>query len=197
LVGLFPSARLHAEPPDGLTPPPAPLSAEPPHDLTPQAADAIRLLASEDPYERQLGFLRLEALRDPATLPAIAAYLDSTDPETQAYSLRAVAAIRGREMVPTLLNALAHDRQPRMRRAALLGLEPFVAGEPAMVPALLTALRDRDPTVRMTAIDVVSRLDAARAQEAILLRNRRERNRNVRRVLRLALERMGFQEKRP
>src|SRR3990167_4929549 len=39
---------------------------------SPQAAELLGQLSSEDAYTRQLAFLKLEALREPATAPAIA-----------------------------------------------------------------------------------------------------------------------------
>lgn len=174
----------------------SPASAAPAEDaappaVSPQAVEAMRLLASQDAYQRKLGFLRLEALREPGTLEAIRAHLGSRDPETRAYSLRAVAAIEGPPAVPLLLTALKTDKEPRVRRAALLGLEPFVPSDPAILPALLRALVDRSTEIRITAVDVVSRIDDPRAREAILRRHKREQRRDVRRVLELAKLRLG------
>ena len=159
--------------------------------LTPKAAEALAFIQSEDPYRRQLGFLRLEALRDPATLSAIRPYADHRDPELRAAALRALAAIEGLGAVPRLLQALEQDRHPRVRRAALLGLEPLQAGDPAILAALLKALDDSKPDVRMTAADIVSRIEVPAAREAILIRVKRERDRNVRRVLDDAVKRLG------
>jgi HEAT repeat protein len=158
---------------------------------SPPAAEAIRLLESEDPYHRQLGFLRLEALRELSTLDTIKRYLESGDPEMRAYSLRALAAIEGAPSVQRLIETLKTDKHPRVRRAALLGLEPLQQSDPRILPALMASLRDRNSGVRMTAVDIVSRIDHAMAREAILVRNKRERNRDVRRVLSLAMKRLG------
>lgn len=155
------------------------------------AAEALRLLESEDLYQRQTGFLRLEALREPATLPAIRGYLSHRDPEVRAYSLRAIAAIGGVASIPTLLEALRSDKHERVRRSAILGLEPFAVSDPAVLPAFLSALKDRSPQVRMSAVDVVSRINDPRAREAIRQRRRRERNGDVRRVLKAAVARSG------
>jgi HEAT repeat protein len=156
-----------------------------------RAKDAMALLASDDPYQRQVGFLRLEALRDPSTVEAVRRYLDSTDPERRAEAVRALAAIEGVLAVPRLLAVLRTDKQPLVRRAALLGLEPLAGTSPDVLPAFLAALRDRKPEVRMAAVDIVSRIDDPRARDAIRLRNRRERDRNVRRVLSLAMTRLN------
>ena len=161
---------------------------------SPKAVEAIRLLESKDAYQRQLGFLRLEALREPRTIPTIQTYAQSRDPEVRAYSLRALAAIDGSAVVPRLLQALNTDKQPVVRRAALLGLEPLQknAPNPNMLLAFIKALRDPSTEVRMAAVDIVSRVDAPQAREAILTRYKRERRRDVRRVLELAIKRLGL-----
>lgn len=158
---------------------------------SPKAVEALRLLESEDAYQRALGFLRLEALREPATVPAIRRYLDHKSPELRAYSIRALAAIQGLQAVPLLLEHLRSDREPVVRRAALLALEPFQTHHPDIFPAALAALRDRNTQVRMAAVDIVSRIDNPQAKDAIRKRYRREGRRDVRRVLDLAMKRIG------
>lgn len=167
-----------------------PVSAEDPGLTNPLAKEAVALLESDDPYQRQLGFLRLEALRDPGTLDAVRRYLDAKDPERRAEAVRALAAIQGAQAVPQLLETLRADTHPQVRRAALLGLEPLAGVTPDVLPAFLAALRDRKPEVRMTAVDIVSRIDDPRARAAVRERNRREQDRNVRRVLSLAMNRL-------
>ena len=156
-----------------------------------KAAAAIQQLESDDAYQRQLGFLRLEALRETATLDVIRQYLESPDEEIRAYSLRAVAAIEGVASVPLLLETLKTDKHPRVRRAALLGVEPFGASDPDVLPACLVALRDREAEVRITAVDIVSRMDDPRARDAIHARFKREHDPNVRHALKLARRRLG------
>ena len=156
-----------------------------------KAADAMRLLESEDAYQRAVGFLRLEALREPSTVETIAKYLASRSPETRANSVRAVAAIQGAAAVPTLLHALATDKDSTVRRAALLGLEPLQQSDAAILPAFIKALRDPRTDVRITAVDIVSRIDSPLARTAIRTRNKRERRPDVRRVLEMAMQRLG------
>ena len=158
---------------------------------SPKAVEAIRLLASSDPYQRELGFLRLEALREPATVSAIKRYVDNRNLTMRAYSLRALAAIEGTQAVPFLLERLRTDREPVVRRAALLGLEPLAKGNSEALAAFLSALRDHDTQVRMAAVDIVSRIDDPKARAALLERNRREHRRDVRRVLSMAMKRIG------
>ena len=150
----------------------------------------MQLLQSRDPYQRQLGFLRLEALRESSSVPTISTYLTSKDPEMRAYSLRALAAIEGTGALPVLLQALNTEKKPRVRREVLLGLEPLQPSDPKILPAFLKALRDSNTEVRMTAVDLVSRIDDPRAREAIRTRFKRERRRDVRRVLTIAMKRL-------
>lgn len=159
--------------------------------LEARAQSAAALLDSQDPYQRQVGFIRLEALRDPATGPVIRRHLTSKDTDHRAQAVRALGAIEGVRAVPDLIRSLRQDQDAEVRRAALLGLEPLVPLDPQILPALIEALRDRKVEVRMSAIDVVSRIDDPRAREAIRERDRRERNRNARRVLTAAMDRLG------
>ena len=157
---------------------------------SPKALEAMRLLDSNDAYQRELGFLRLEALREISTVDTIAAHLTSRNPETRAYSLRAMAAIQGNAAVPLLLRTLKTDKDSHVRRAALLGLEPLQETDPAVLPAFIKALRDPKTDVRITAVDIVSRIDSPLAREAIRTRNKREQRRDVRRVLAMAMQRL-------
>lgn len=175
-----------------VSPPVVQGASEPSEPPSPQAVEAMRLLASEDLYQRQMAFLRLEALREPSTAATIQRYVRDPDPDVRAYSLRALAGILGAEAIPQLLQALRTDRAAEVRRAALLGLEPLQARHPDVLPAFIAALRDRKTEVRMTAVDVVSRIEDPRARAAIVSRRKREQRRDVRRVLELAARRMGL-----
>ena len=159
--------------------------------LSPRAVEALDLVSSDDRYKQELGFLRLEALREPASIPAILPYASHKDPELRAGGVRALAAIQGIESCPLLLDRIQHDPHPRVRRAAMLGIEPFVESDPKILPIMIERLQDRDATVRMTAVDIVSRIADPAAREAILQRNKREGRRDVRRVLDLAMKRMS------
>ena len=163
-----------------------PSSASP----SPLAQQLIAQLDSQDAYERQKAFVQLEALREPATAPMVRGYLKSREPQTRAFSVRALAAIEGLQSVPTVLDILQRDRNPQVRVAAVLALEPL--RDPASTPVVIKALRDRKAEVRMAAVDVLSRLEDPHARAAILLRWKRERHRDVRRVLEDALKRMGI-----
>lgn len=183
-VVVLAGAAAHAETEEPQAPSAAP---------SPKAVEAMQLLQSSDTYQQQLGFLRLEALRELSTVPAIQQYVTSKNPDTRAYSLRALAAIQTVAAVPLLLETLRREKDTRVRRAALLGLEPLVKTDPAILPVLIQALRDRRVEIRIAAIDIVSRIDDPRARQAILVRNQRERQRGVRRVLVMAMNRMAHE----
>lgn len=159
------------------------------HSISPEAQTVITQLDAKDVYVRQKAFLELEALREPATAAVVQRYLDSKDPQTRAFSVRALAAIEGAAAIPTLVDRMRNDRHPHVRLAAILALEPLK--DPSVTPAFIERLRDRSPQVRMAAVDVVSHLDDPKAREAIRLRRRREHNRDVQRVLQEAMERVG------
>jgi ribosome-associated translation inhibitor RaiA len=155
---------------------------EEPVALSAEAQELIKGLGSEDSYLRQKAFIRLEALREPATAAVVRRYLASRDVNTRAFSVRALAAIEGVAAIPTLMERATRDK-PRVRVTALLALEPLADQEPALVPFFIGKLRDRNAEVRMAAVDIVSRLDDPRAREALNVRWRRERHRDVRRIL--------------
>lgn len=159
--------------------------------ISPEAQQAMKLLDAGDPYLQQMGFLRLEALREPATAAVIRRYLASKQADTRAFSVRALAAIEGAPAIPALIERLKEDRSPRVRVATILALEPLT--DPTVMPALIEKLRDRNAEVRMAAVDVVSRIDQPQAREAIRIRWRRERHHDVRRVLQDAAKRIGLQ----
>lgn len=159
-----------------------------PPGTSPEASRLITQLDADDPYIRQEAFMELEMLRESATAPVVRRYLDSSNAETRAFSVRALAAIEGVKAVPTLVERLKRDRSPRVRVSALLALEPLQ--DPTILPVLIDRLRDRDRNVRMAAADAVSRVKQPQAREAIQKRWHRERDRDVRRVLEKALARL-------
>lgn len=161
--------------------------------LSDEAQAALRLIDTGDAYERQVGFLRIEALREPASVEPLRRYVNHRDEVRRAYALRALAAIQAGDAVPLLLDKLAHDTHGQVRRAAVLGLEPLVEASPDVLPALIGALRDPRTDVRMAAVDAVSRIDRPQAREAILVRRKRESRRDVKRVLRAAVKRMRLE----
>ena len=164
-------------------------AAEP--QLNPRTAEALRALESKDAMARKMAWLRLEALRDPAALELVRPYAGHRDAQMRAGCLRALAALEGVRAVPLLLEKLSADRAAEVRLAALLALEPLQRQDPAILPAFIKALRDRSSLVRMAAVDVVSRIDDRRASEAILAHNKIEHRTDVRRVLKVAVERVN------
>ena len=160
--------------------------------ISPEAQRLIKLLDADDVYLRRTTFLQLEALREPATAPVIRDHLKSRNAKTRAFSVRALAAVEGPKAVATLIERLKSDRNAYVRLETVLALEPLREPDPSVVtPALIGALRDRNPEVRMAAVDAVSRVGEPEAKAAILMRWKRERDRDVRRVLEAAMKRLG------
>ena len=155
-----------------------------------RALELMRQLDTTDPYQQEMTFLRLEALRETASSSHIRKYLTERNPDKRAWALRALASIEGVAAVPLLIRSVQNDREPRVRIAALLGLEPLQPSDPSILPVFLKALKDKHPYVRMAVVDIVSRIDDPRAREAVLTRQQRERNGDVRRVVALAVARV-------
>ncbi len=168
---------------------PAGVAQENPSAPSPKATRLLKQLDAKDAYTRQFAFIELEALREPTTAPIVRRYLDDRDPDTRAFSIRALAAIEGVAAVPTLLERLKREGNPRVRVAVVLALEPLQ--DPAILPVFIGKMRDRNREVRMALVDAVSRVDRPEAREAIRLRWRRERDRDVRRVLEEAMKRVA------
>ena len=163
-------------------------AADPAQAISPEAQQLVQQLSAADVFDRQMAFMRLEALREPATAGVVRQYLTDQNTETRSFSVRALAAIEGPASIPTLVEMLRSDHEQTVRLAALLAIEPF--DDARVVTELIAALRDRHPYVRMAAVDAVSRIDHPWAKEAIFTRWRREGNRDVRRVLQMALKRI-------
>lgn len=157
--------------------------------ISPEATRLLKQLDAKDAYTRQFAFIQLESLREAATAPIVRRYLDDRNPDTRAFSIRALAAIEGVAAVPTLLERLKREGNPRVRVAVVLALEPLQ--DPAILPAFIGKMRDRNREVRMALVDAVSRVDRPEARQAIRLRWRRERDRDVRRVLEEAMTRVA------
>ena len=162
-----------------------------PPSLDSRAEEAIRGLTSEDAYVRQRSFLQLEALRNPASVDSIRPFVDNKDEDMRAWSLRALVAIQGAAVIPLLRERAQSDKEPSVRRAALLGLEPLAAADPTLVQFFVDRLSERSPEVRMTAVDIVSRIQDPVARSAVRERAKHEGNRDVRKVLAAALQRIG------
>lgn len=167
---------------------PSPAATAATLNLSPKAQEAAALLDARDSYKRQWAFMRLEALREPASGALVRSYLTHRNPDTRSFAARALAAIEGQAAIPTLLERLRTDRDSRVRIEILLGLEPL--NDPTLLPVFIDMMRDRDSQVRITALDIVSRIDRPQAKEAVLTRWARERDRDVQRVLPDALQRV-------
>lgn len=73
--------------------------------------------------------------------------------------LWAMSNLADPRFAPILAQALAHDDAVAVRQAAIRGLSAL--NDPDLLPALSTAVEDRDPTVRKAAIEVLTRMGAA------------------------------------
>jgi hypothetical protein len=159
--------------------------------LSPRAQEAVNLLQYGDRDEQRLALLRLEALREPAVGDIVADYLHYKDEGVRAYAYRTWIALYGQAVLSDLLEAYPREKSVRVRRSILLALEPYRAVDARIAELYYAALIDRKTEMRITAVDLVSRIDEPRAHEAIRRRAKKEWRRDVRRVLKLALARIG------
>jgi len=144
---------------------------------------AKNLITSEDPYQQKLGFLRLEALRDPNTVGFIEALTLSEDAHMRAMSLRALFAVQGKSVVPRLVEVAQNDPDSVVRREVLLALEPMLEEMPAVLDVAIQALKDQRTRVRVTAVDMLSRMDDPKAKQALLKSSKQYQPPAVRMVL--------------
>jgi HEAT repeat protein len=115
-----------------------------------------------------------------------------------AVGLAALSAGCGKEQVPTAGGhtldhwvQVAQSADARMRKRALLKLGNAGASDPAVVPALIAALRDRDPGVRAEAALALLKIGPA-AREAVpaLTAAQKDRDARVRTFAARALEKV-------
>lgn len=166
------------------------VAADEPTGLSQAAKEAIGQLDSKDAYTRKIAFMRLEALREPASADAIRPYAENKDEVIRADSLRALAAIQGIEAVPFLLKKWETEKRARVRWSILLALEPLRQQQPALLHTFIDGLDDYSTEVRMAALDIVSRINDDAARTAILTRFKKELHPDARRVLKTAMQRM-------
>jgi HEAT repeat protein len=135
----------------------------------------IDVLKSSDPIRPLVSRLRstdvairLEALEEfevlgpkaKAALPALLESLSDVDPRIRARSARVIAVLLGsdrndpriKDALPPVVMALG-DPIPSVRHAAAIALALLDSAHPSVSPALIDALVDDDPAVRVAVVD--------------------------------------------
>ena len=115
----------------------------------------VRLLHHRDPDVQWRAADALGSLGDRA-VPCLINELDSRYVAARIGAAEALGTILDRRAVKPLINIMKHDREPEVRWVAALALGQI--GDPAAIPPLLLALRDRERHVRAGAAGSLDRL---------------------------------------
>ena len=128
---------------------------------------SISRLRSTDPAIRleALGELDVLGSKAKTALPAMLAALADVDPHVRARSARLIGSLLGsdrndplvKEATPPIVLTL-DDPVVSVRHAAALALTSLAPSHPKVVPALVDALGDDDPTVRVDVLDALGPL---------------------------------------
>ncbi len=127
----------------------------------------------------------LDALAHLATPPAIAALIGLTADENRRSLCVAALARVGSPMVPEIVRGLEHS-SPQVRCAVIEALTGF-DGE-VVTDALVTALRDEDPSVRRAALTAMAQKDLRSVRAHIKMLARTDADPAVRRTAREVLK---------
>ena len=149
---------------------------------------AMENLKSPDPNKRRLACVALARERDPNTGPAILEATRDPNPKVRAVALEAWRGIEGPKSLELLLDKLHSDPSREVRWQAAVELEAL--GDHRAVPALILALKDRDPLVRTGAAEALKGIPDPEALQP-LIRALRDSDTSVRRAATEALGLIG------
>lgn len=126
------------------------------------ALGALAVWPKPSVLDRVDGYPRGAVTRDTAIAraaiaPIIAPLLASGTPPVRVAAAQAAGRLRVAEAAPALLAALKADAAPEVRIAALGAIR--LIGGPSTEEAVRTALADRDQTVRMSALGLITELN--------------------------------------
>lgn len=148
----------------------------------------MQILHDPDPAARRSAVVRLAQLRKPNTAEAVESLLRDPDPMVRAAAVHALRALKQGESLEQLLQILQLDDAPEVRWQAAVELE--VLGDPAAVPGLIKALRQKDALVRGGAAEALKGIPDKRAVKP-LVTGLRDKNAVVRRASAEALGDIG------
>jgi quinoprotein glucose dehydrogenase len=132
----------------------------------PLRLEALKLLAlwAQPPArDRVAGVFRPLSVRDAAPAaaalrPVLSMLLHTGSPELRLATIEAVSALAMKDSAPELLKLLGDKQVPaKIRGRALETIAAF--NDPALAEAVRLALTDNDPSLRVTAASMLSRLD--------------------------------------
>ena len=145
-------------------------------------------LNSPDAEKRRLASVALARRRDPEAASVLLPATHDPVPTVRASALSAWRAVRGGESLERLTEALRYDPNPEVRWAAAAELEAL--DDPQAVPALIEALRDRDPLPRAGAAEALKSFADGRSRDP-LIRALRDEDTSVRRAAAEGLGKIG------
>ncbi len=114
----------------------------------------LELLTSDDPLQRRQGAHILSKVGDPAHVTAILPVVADDDPDVAIKAYRAAASTGSAEVVEPLLSRLG-DGEGEQQDALSNALQQL---GPLAVDALINALGDDDPSVRMHAAEALAQI---------------------------------------
>lgn len=120
-----------------------------PQNSNPEIARLTDQLKSSDEEQRRDAALKLAALRNPATIPALVSVLDDPSERIRALAITALARVGDSSLAPLIAARLSNDKKPFVRKAAAYALGRFRSSEGTA--ALTAALKDKDAEVRGAA----------------------------------------------
>ncbi len=148
----------------------------------------LEALHDQDPEKRRAACFNLARRRDPSTADAVLAATRDPSPIVRKFAIQALRAIRGKEVLPRLIEVLARDPSPEVRWQAAVELEALKDKE--AVPELIRALKDKDTLVRAGAAEALNGIPDPRALTP-LISTLRDKDTTARRAAAEALGKLG------
>ncbi|MBI1952957.1 MAG: HEAT repeat domain-containing protein [Candidatus Omnitrophica bacterium] len=145
-------------------------------------------LRSPDPEKRRQACFLLAGRRDPATAQEVLQATRDPIPTVRSSALSAWRAIRQAESLDRLEEALRLDPDDNVRWQAAIEMEALAS--PKAVPALIGALKDKKPLVRIGAAEALNGIPDPKALDP-LIAALRDRESPVRRAAAQALGKIG------
>ncbi len=161
------------------------------------SADVQHLVAQlrdPKPEKRRLACVELAKIRDPSTAATVEAATRDSSPIVRAAALNTFRAVADLKSIERLLEALRADPNREVRWQAAAELEALE--DARAVPALIQALKDRDPLVRVGAAEALKGIPDAAALRP-LIRALKDPDPGVRRAATEALGEIGDRAAEP
>src|SRR5262249_54409179 len=150
---------------------------------SPGIVDAIQWVAAAD-RDAEVAQAAIDALANLSTQEAIETLLALTSDPSRRDACVAALAQLGAERIPMISRGLSHS-QAAVRRATVNALGRMK--QPRASDSLSAALDDDDPSVRLTAVNVLAQLGSRNAERKVVSMARTDSDPSVRRAAQKAL----------